>query len=116
MLESYFESQGWTAICEASPHWLALSADLIVTHPHSGWFRIESKYLTPDEGGRKRANRYQHIVFQYRGQKFLDQWITRWALCPYLTCEHTQAGTRNLSSILMTRWSLTLRISRAHSN
>ena len=83
-LKSYFEDRGWTAIREVSPDWSNDSANLLVRHADYGWFGIEMKYFSPDDGGRKLANAHRQILFQYRGRNYLNNRITLWVLCPYI--------------------------------
>jgi len=81
-LESYFESQGWTAIREVSPHNSSVRADLIVNHDKYGWIGIEAKYFKRD-GGAKIAHAHHQIINKYRGKKYLGEKIELWAICPY---------------------------------
>jgi len=86
-LEAFFESHGWTAIREVSPHHSSDRADLIVESPQYGWFGIETKFWEQD-GGAKLADAHEQIVGQYRGQKYIGERIDRWVLFPYFNEYH----------------------------
>jgi hypothetical protein len=86
-LESYFEDCGWTAIREVSPHRSDFKADLIVEHEDYGWIGIEAKYFDSD-GGAKIADAHHQITRKYRGEKYLNNRIDLWAICPYFSSRY----------------------------
>ncbi|WP_458211021.1 hypothetical protein [Haladaptatus sp. NG-SE-30] len=81
-LKEFFESRGWTAIREVTPHGSNYKADLIVEHEAFGWVGIETKYFRNDGGG-KAAKAHHQITRRYRGEKYIGKKIDLWAVCPY---------------------------------
>jgi len=83
-LESYFEENGWTAIREVSPNNSTYKADLIVNHEDYGWIGVETKFFEGDGGG-KMADAHHQIVRKYRHEKYINNRIRLWAVCPYFS-------------------------------
>jgi hypothetical protein len=82
-LEGEFESAGWTAVREVSPHNSNLRADLLVHHEDYDWIGIECKYMSSPRNGKKIAEAVEQIVTKYRGRKYIGKKIDLWAFCPY---------------------------------
>ena len=82
-LEDYFESHGWTAIREVSPHNSNHRADLLVHHDDYDWIGIECKHMKSPRAGRKVAEAMDQIISKYRGRKYIGNRVDLWAFCPY---------------------------------
>lgn len=80
-LEEKFESEGWTAIQEVSPHRSNYRADLLLMHDEFGRIGMELKRLT---GGSDAGRAHQQIVRQYSGKKYIGERVDKWAFAPYM--------------------------------
>jgi hypothetical protein len=91
-LELTFESAGWTAIREVSPHGSNYQADLIVRDDEFGWFGIETKFVGDSQGPAVMAKAHHQIVEKYRGRKYLNNKIDLWCVCPYIQYANIEHG------------------------
>lgn len=80
-LEEKFESAGWTAIQEVSPHRSNYRVDLLLIHDEFGRIGMELKRLT---GGTDAGTAHQQIVRQYSGRKYIGERVDKWAFAPYM--------------------------------
>jgi hypothetical protein len=80
-LEEKFESAGFTAIQEVSPHHSQYRADMILLHDEFGPIGLELKLLS---GGSDAGKAHQQIVRQYAGKKYIGHRVEKWAFAPYM--------------------------------
>lgn len=88
-LETTFETVGWTAIREVSPHSSNHRADLIVRHDNYGWVGIETKYIKDDV--QKLPEAHHQIIQKYRNRRYIGERIELWAVCPYVERYNTES-------------------------
>jgi len=87
-LKSVFESHGWDAIREVSPHHSDRRADLLVQNSEFGWVGIEVKHLRSTDQGGKIGKAIQQILNRYQGRKFIGESVDVWCLAPYYQAQN----------------------------
>ena len=87
-LKEQFERQGWTVMREVNPDHSNLRVDLLLSHDTFGRIGIETKYVQKTDGDIILAEGHKQITRRYWNEKYQDEKILLWALCPYLEGEY----------------------------
>jgi len=84
-LMDFFESKGWNAMSEVTPHYSDYRADMLVQDPDSGiWIGLELKVFNTTRGGREPAKALRQISQQYAGKNYFGERVDNWCFVPYV--------------------------------
>jgi len=86
-LVKFFESKGWSALSEQSPHYSDYRADIIVQDPIStNWVGLEIKHFNSKRCGSKHSRALEQITQQYGGRNYwFGEKIDAWCYVPYVS-------------------------------